>query len=82
VREQDPELVDQESRRLGAAARDLLASLPQGGRALGVGHSPLIEAAVFGTTGQVIEPLRECEGVLLEHDDGEQIRLAAEYRRT
>jgi hypothetical protein len=79
VREQDPELVDQESRRLGAAARDLLASLPKDGRALAVGHSPLIEAAVYGLTGQVIEPLAECEGILFEEDGG-GVRLAAEYR--
>jgi broad specificity phosphatase PhoE len=81
IREQDAELVDQESRRLGSAARDLLASLPENGRALAVGHSPLIEAAVLGTTGQVIEPLRECEGVLLE-EGAEEVRLAAEYRRS
>jgi broad specificity phosphatase PhoE len=81
VKEQDSELVEQESRRLGAAARELLAPLPVDGRALGVGHSPLIEAAVFGLTGRVIEPLRECEGVLLEEDGGE-IGLASEYRRS
>lgn len=82
IREQDAELLDRESRRLGAAARDLLASLPEDGRALAVGHSPLIEAAVFGVTGHVIEPLQECEGVLLEQDDDGRIRLASEYRRS
>jgi broad specificity phosphatase PhoE len=81
IKQQDSQLVDQESRRLGSAARDLLASLPEDGRALGVGHSPLIEAAVFGITGRVIEPLQECEGVLLEEDGG-KITLATEYRRT
>jgi hypothetical protein len=45
-----------------------------------VGHTPLIEAAVFGLTGAVIEPLSECEGILMEEEDG-RIRLAAEYRR-
>jgi broad specificity phosphatase PhoE len=82
IREHDAELVDQESRRLGSAARDLLASLPGDGRALAVGHSPLIEAAVFDITQRVIEPLRECEGVLLEQDDDGQIGLASEYRRS
>jgi broad specificity phosphatase PhoE len=82
IKEQDAQLVNQESRRLGAAARELVTSLPQNGRALAVGHSPLIEAAVFGVTGHVIEPLRECEGVLLEEDEGGQILLASEYRRS
>lgn len=79
VREQDPSLVDDESRRLGQAVRELLAAVPEGRRGLAVGHSPLIEAAVFGLTGQVIEPLRECEGVLLRDEDG-PVRLAEEYR--
>lgn len=80
IREQDEELVDQESSRLATVVRDLLVSLPDNGRALAVGHSPLIEAAVFGLTGESIEPLRECEGVLLEEDEG-RIRLSADYRR-
>jgi broad specificity phosphatase PhoE len=81
IQAQDAELVDVESKRLGAAARELLASLPEEGRGLAVGHSPLIEAGVFGLTERVIEPLRECEGVLLEEDGGE-ISLASEYRRS
>jgi broad specificity phosphatase PhoE len=79
VREHDPELVDEESARLAEAARGLLAELPDGARGLAIGHSPLIEAAAFGLTGQVIEPLAECEGILLE-DDADRVRLAAEYR--
>ncbi|MGH2723244.1 MAG: histidine phosphatase family protein [Actinomycetota bacterium] len=77
---QDPDLVERESARLGGAARDLLAGLPDGGRALAVGHSPLIEAAAYGLTGAVVEPLAECEGILLE-EDGDEVRLAREYRR-
>ena len=80
VRERDPELVEGESARLAEAVRGLLAELPQGARGLAVGHSPLIEAAAFGLTGEVIEPLSECEGILVEEEDG-RIRLAAEYRR-
>jgi broad specificity phosphatase PhoE len=76
----DRELVEQEARRLAAAARDLLDSVPEGGRALAVGHSPLIEAAAYGATGTVIEPLDECEGVVLEEDGG-RVRLGQEYRR-
>jgi broad specificity phosphatase PhoE len=80
VREQDPALVEEESRRLAGAVREILDQVPEGGRALAIGHSPLIEGAVFGLTGQVIEPLKECDGVLVEEDDG-LIRLADEYRR-
>jgi broad specificity phosphatase PhoE len=80
VREQDRDLVEDESRRLGEGVRRLLALIPEGGRGLAVGHSPLIEAAVFGLTGEVIEPLKECEGVAVEQD-GEDVRVAAQYRR-
>jgi broad specificity phosphatase PhoE len=81
IRRQDPDLVDEESRRLSAGVRELLTHVPEGARGLAVGHSPLIEAAVHGLTAQVIEPLSECEGVLLEEEGGD-VRLAAEYRRT
>ena len=79
VREQDPELVDQESSRLSEAVRQLLVEVPEDARGLAIGHSPLIEAAAFGLTGRVLEPLDECEGILLE-DDGAQVLLATEYR--
>jgi broad specificity phosphatase PhoE len=81
IRSQDPALVDEESARLAAAVRDLLAEIRDGGRGLAVGHSPLIEAAVFGLTGTVIDPLAECEGVVVEEQGG-QIRLGREYRRS
>lgn len=76
----DPELVREEAARLGAGLRELLAAVPEGGRGLAVGHSPLIEAGVYGLTGRVIEPLAECEGVLLEQEHGE-VSLAEELRR-
>jgi broad specificity phosphatase PhoE len=75
----DPDLVEKESARLGEAIRVLLGEVPEGGRGLAVGHSPLLEAAVYGLTGEMIEPLSECEGVLLEQDGGE-VRVAREYR--
>ena len=59
----------------------LLASLPEGGRGLAVGHTPLIETAVAELTGTTIEPLRECEGVAIEQEGGGPIRVVAEYRR-
>ena len=80
VRAHDPELVEEESARLAGAVRELLAAVPDGARGLAVGHSPLIEAAVFGLIGTAVEPLSECEGVAVEEDEG-RVRLAAEYRR-
>ena len=78
MREQDPDLVDQESRLLGDALRTVVASLPDEGRALVIGHSPTNEAAILGLTGQVVEPLGKGEGVLVTEDEGgyEVSRLA------
>ena len=49
----------------------LFDDIPEGGRGLAVGHTPLIEEAVVSITGTGIEPLAECEGVRLTlGDDG------------
>lgn len=57
--------------QLGAVLVDLLDRVPEGGRGLAVGHTPLIEQAVDGLTGRRVERLAECEGVLLTRlDDG------------
>lgn len=69
-READPEFVDSEAERFAAALRDLLRDLPDGGRALVVGHSPTQEAAVYGLTGEVVDSLGKGEGVLIVEDDG------------
>ena len=70
IRGVDPDLVDHEERLLGAALRRIVEALPDGGRALVVGHSPTNEAAVAGLTGQVVEPLGKGAGVLLVEDGG------------
>jgi broad specificity phosphatase PhoE len=75
----DPDLIEKESALLSDAIRRLIADLPEGARGLAVGHSPLIEAAVYGLAGTVPEPLAECEGVLLVEDEG-GIRLEREFR--
>jgi phosphohistidine phosphatase SixA len=49
----------------------LLDAVPEGGRGLAVGHTPLIERAVLGIGAEEIEPLAECEGVLLSREDDE-----------
>jgi len=70
IRAVDPDLVEHEERLLGAALRRVVESLPDGGRALVVGHSPTNEAAVAGLTGQTVEPLGKGAGVLLVEDGG------------
>jgi broad specificity phosphatase PhoE len=73
LREADPELAAEDSGRLAAALARVLDVLPDGGRALVVGHSPTNEAAVFGLTGEIVPPLAKGAGVLV-------IALAGGYR--
>jgi broad specificity phosphatase PhoE len=77
----DRELVEKESTLLSDTVRRLIADLPEEGRGLVVGHSPLIEASVYGIVGVVVEPLRECEGLLLVEDES-GTRLDEEFRLT
>lgn len=58
----------------------LLDAVPEGGRGLAVSHTPLIERAVLGLSGLEIEPLAECEGVLLTRTDEGELRIE-ELRR-
>jgi broad specificity phosphatase PhoE len=64
-RQADPELVETESKTFGAALRTAFERLPDNGRALVVGHSPMNEAAIYGLTGQVVEPLSKGAGVVV-----------------
>jgi len=70
MRAVDPGLVEQEARVLGAALGRIFEALPDGGRALVVGHSPTNEAAVLGLTRHVIGPMGKGEGVLIVEDGG------------
>ena len=69
-READPELVEKESGLLGSALGRLFQRLPDGARALVVGHSPTQEAAVLGLTGEVVEPLGKGGGVRVVEEAG------------
>ena len=69
MREADPELVAEDSERLGAALRSVFERLPDDGRALVVGHSPTNEAAMFGLTGEIVAPLTKGAGALVVVDD-------------
>ena len=53
----------------------LLDTIGEGERALAVGHTPLIERAVLGLTGHELEPLGECEGVVLTKEDDGHIEV-------
>ncbi len=56
---------------MAAGARALLDRVPDGGRGLAISHTPLVERTALGLTGTEIEPLKECEGILITlHDDG------------
>ena len=70
LRAADPEFVAEDSARLGAALGRIFESLPDGGRALAVGHSPTNEAAVFGLTGVEVAPLGKGEGVVVVFEAG------------
>lgn len=70
LRGADPELVEKDSAALAAALRRVLEALPDGGRALVVGHSPMNEAAVLGLAGEIVEPISKGGGVLLVEENG------------
>ncbi len=66
---------------MAAGVRALLERLPEGGLGLAVGHTPFVERAMIGLTGEEPEPFAECEGIrVTARDDGsldvEEIRLS------
>ena len=67
----DPDLVERESWLLAAALRQVVAGLPEGGRALVVGHSPTNEAAVLGSPARSSRPRGKGAGILLIEDGGD-----------
>jgi hypothetical protein len=70
IRAVDPDLAERESVLLGSALRQVMEQLPEGSRALVVGHSPTHEAAVLGLAGRIVPPLGTGKGVLLIEDGG------------
>jgi broad specificity phosphatase PhoE len=72
---EDPDLVDEEGQRLKALVEGLFERVPEGRTALAVGHTPLIEAAVYGLTGAIVEPLAECEGVAVTRQGPDQYEI-------
>jgi hypothetical protein len=68
MRAVDPDLVEHETQLLGSVLRQVAESLPEGRRALVVGHSPTNVAAVYGLVGQTIAAMGKGEGVLVAED--------------
>lgn len=66
----DPDLVVHETEVLGGALGSVFQRLADGGRALVVGHSPSMEAAVFGLTAQTVGPFALGGGVTIVEDEG------------
>ena len=75
VMEQNPGLVTEESERMAGLVRELFGRLKDGEAALVVGHTPLLEAAVYGLTSVIVEPLKELEGVNMTLDDAGDFRI-------
>lgn len=73
----DADLVERESAALGRALADVFASLQDGERALVVGHSPMQEVAVYGLTGEVVEPLSKGAGVIVTTEDDKSYEVRA-----
>jgi broad specificity phosphatase PhoE len=78
LRDTAPELVAEDSERLGAALGRVLDGLPEDGRAIVVGHSPTNEAAVLGLTGRIVAPLAKGAAVRVAvGDEGFQVEPLA-----
>ena len=73
--EQNPGLVTEESERMAGLVRELFGRLKDGEAALVVGHTPLLEAAVYGLASVIVEPLKELEGVNMTLDDAGDFRI-------
>jgi phosphohistidine phosphatase SixA len=65
---------------MGGVLSALLDAVPEGGRGLAVSHTPLIERGVLGLVGLEIDPLAECEGVVLVRADDEAEIVVDELR--
>jgi broad specificity phosphatase PhoE len=74
LRDADPELAREDSERLADGLRRIIDRLPEGERALAVGHSPTNEAAVFGLTGELVAPMSKGACVLVVAD-GDRARV-------
>lgn len=61
----NPDLVERDSAMLAEGLRATFALVPEDGRALAVGHSPTNEAAVYGLTGVMVDPMQKGGAVII-----------------
>ena len=69
-RQVDAELVEKECALFGRVLGAVFQSLPEGGRALVVGHSPTTEAAILGLTGELVQPIAKGAGARVVEEAG------------
>jgi hypothetical protein len=67
---EDYAFVESETIRFLDALRRVERHTSEGGRSLVVGHSPMLEAAVWGATDKTIRALAKGAGVVLRYADG------------
>ena len=60
---------------MAAGVRALLDAVPDGGIGLAITHTPFVERAAFGLTRREVEPMRECEGLLITRGDDGRVRV-------
>jgi|SRR5919109_654974 broad specificity phosphatase PhoE len=72
----DRALVEEEAARFASALGRVFDALPNGGRALIVGHSPMHEVTVYGLTGEIVPPISKGAGVVVVQDH-DRIKVAA-----
>jgi phosphohistidine phosphatase SixA len=60
---------------MAAGFRLLLDRVPDGGRGIAFGHTPLVERGALGLSGREIEPLAELEGILITLEDDGTVAL-------
>lgn len=67
---------------MAAGVRALLDQIPEGSRALAISHTPFVERAASGLTGREVEPMAECEGILIVLGDEGRIDVSELRRAT
>ncbi|MDQ7814480.1 MAG: hypothetical protein RDU25_01590 [Patescibacteria group bacterium] len=76
----EDDLIITESGRMAVQFNDICFGLfAANPHLLCIGHTPFIECLVYGLTDKVVDPLKECEGVILDFD-GRVFALVEEKR--
>jgi phosphohistidine phosphatase SixA len=60
---------------MAAGVRALLDRVPDGGNGLAISHTPFVERAMQGLTGDEPAPFAECEGIAVTLDDAGRVKV-------